>query len=357
MARSRTALTIILAAAILVCAGGDADAKRKRDRVARDFRHTDADGNGELSREEWNRRGNFKRLDADGNGALSLDEVRAMYEGVDEREYSWPPTGIQKPTVEIDPSIEADRIDAVALDEETLCGIGRMIRCDTEPQIKRGLAETGTGPQFPDGAACPGIDDYWAMDYAYKRNRQSFHGGIDLPVPWGTPMRAVAAGSVVAIYKAEQSKRGIELVLRHTPDQTGLPFWTYSAYGHMDRDPEFEIGERVKMGQIIGPTGNTGISARGRKGGGQSSTRRPAIHLAMFRSDKPIYGEANDTIIPANGHWLDPIAFYRQSGPYDSPSLIALPDSEKAVPVPVMLTDGTTLPADTKRIWPYACKR
>jgi hypothetical protein len=119
---------------------------------------------------------------------------------------------------------------------------------------------------IPDNVDCYGSDDYWAMDYSHKRNRKMYHGGIDLPAPWGTPMRAVAAGSVVAMYTADKSKRGNEVYLRHAPDQTGLPMWTYSAYGH----------------------------------------------LAFFYSQSPKYTEANDTIVPVDGFWLDPMAFYRQ---------------------------------------------
>ncbi|MDP6787646.1 MAG: peptidoglycan DD-metalloendopeptidase family protein [Rhodospirillales bacterium] len=329
----------------------------KKDRVSRDFLHADTDEDRKLSRAEWKRRGNFDRLDTNGDGFLSIEEVRVIYKGHDVKDYDWPPKGMAKPAVEIDPSIKADRVGSDRLDNETRCGIAREGECGIESQMKRGLVETGTGPRFPDKATCPGIDDYWAMDYAKKRNRQSYHGGIDVPAPWGTPMRAVAAGSVVAKYEAHQSKRGTEVVVRHSPEQTGLPLWTYSAYGHLDALPDLKIGQRVEMGQIIGPTGNSGISAKGSKGSGQSTTRRPAIHLAMFYSTTNTYSESNDTIIPVDGYWLDPMAFYRQKGPFDTPSVEALAEAEKDVPIPVLFDDGTPFPADTKMVWPYACKR
>jgi murein DD-endopeptidase MepM/ murein hydrolase activator NlpD len=357
MGKTQAALLILMAFMMLTMSSSLGYAKKKKDRVARDFRHADRDRDDKLSRTEWNRRGNFDRLDRNNDGYLTLREVRKLYKGHDKREYDWPPKGMSTPVMEIDPNVTADRVGPRALDQETRCGIGRAKNCDIDHQKKRGLIETGTGPRFPDEAKCPGIDDYWAMDYASKRNRQSYHGGIDLPVPWGTPMRAVAAGSVVAKYEARQSKRGTELVLRHSPEQTGLPMWTYSAYGHMDAMSELEIGQRVEMGQIIGPTGNSGISAKGGKGSGQSATRRPAIHLAMFYSSTNTYSESNDTIIPVDGYWLDPMAFFRQTGPFDSPSVKALPEAEKDVPIPVLFDDGTTFPADTKVVWPYACRR
>jgi murein DD-endopeptidase MepM/ murein hydrolase activator NlpD len=363
MQTMRTAVSIILASLMVVSfpdLGYSKMKKReknKKNRVVRDFRHADENGDDKLDKAEWKRRGNFERLDEDGDGYLTLREVRVIYKGHDQRDYDWPPAGMQTPTIEIDPAIATDRRDTNPLDEETLCGIGRAAGCGTEQQMSRGLTATGTGPRFPDNARCPGADDYWAMDYTSKRNRASFHGGIDLPAPWGTPMRAVAAGSVVTLYEAHQSKRGTEVVLRHSPEQTGLAMWTYSAYGHLDAMPDLKVGQRIKMGQIIGPTGNSGISAKGKKGSGQSATRRPAIHLAMFYSSTNTYSESNNTIIPVDGYWLDPIAFYSKSGPYDSPSVIALPDSEKSIPIPVMFEDGSTSPADTLRVWPYVCGR
>ena len=121
--------------------------------------------------------------------------------------------------------------------------------------------------------------------------------------------------------------------------------------------PDLKIGQRVEIGQIIGPTGNSGISTKGSKGSDQSATRRPAIHLAMFYSKANTYSESNDTIIPVDCYWPDPMALSRQKGPFDTPSVKAPPDAEKDVPIPVMLDDGTVVPDDTKLVWPYACKR
>ena len=78
MIKMKATLSIFLAALLVVISSGPADAKRNRDRAARDFRHADEDGNGNLSRVEWKRRGNFMRLDANADGNLSLDEVRAI---------------------------------------------------------------------------------------------------------------------------------------------------------------------------------------------------------------------------------------------------------------------------------------
>jgi murein DD-endopeptidase MepM/ murein hydrolase activator NlpD len=236
-----------------------------------------------------------------------------------------------------------------ALDNETLCAIGRR-KCDIKLAIKRGMFETGLRPRFPDGVECLDIDEQWAISYTYKRDRENYHGGIDMPADWGTPMIAAAAGTVIGKYVGTNSYRGKELILRHSPEETGFPLWLYTQYAHFNEMPEVEVGDRVKMGQILGPTGNSG------RAGGRRE-RRPAIHFAVWYSESPQYVALQHKIIPIEGQWMDPNALYRKKIPVDSYSLKDLPEQEKKVPISVMLEDGTTIPTDTKVVWPYFCKR
>lgn len=331
-----------------------ADAKKKKDRVKRDFRYADIDHNDELSREEWNRRGNFDLIDSNNDGAISLQELRDMYAGHDNRYYSWPLSDELIDRIEIDASVATDRVAVNTVTQENICGFVRKASgCRFEDQVKRGLFPTGTGPKFPENTICSGIDDYWAMSYKHKRNVNLNHGGIDIPVPWGTPIRASAAGSVVAIFEANMSKRGIEVALRHSPEQTGLPMWTYTTYGHLDKMPDLKIGQKVAMGQIIGPTGNSGLSSRKKK---QSRNRRPAVHFAAFYSDNPHYVVVKDVLVPLDGYWLDPMMFFRQTGPFDTNSVKALPESEKFVDIPVSIASSNHIPNNTKITWPYRCE-
>ncbi len=242
-----------------------------------------------------------------------------------------------------------------ALDRATKCGIGRIRKCDIQVAVGRGLFETGLRPKFPDGLDCREIDEAWAIDYSSKRDRENYHGGIDMPAPYGTPIIAAAAGTVVGLFNVAESYRGIEVVLRHSPEDTGLPVWTYTQYAHFEKMPKLVLGQRVKMGEVLGPTGNTG---RGRKAGVQSRTRRPAIHFAVWFTDSPLFVNLRDRIIvPVDSYWMDPNALYRQKPPFDSASMKALPGDEKSVPIPVMLEDGTLIPADTKLVWPYMCSK
>ena len=91
---------------------------------------------------------------------------------------------------------------------------------------------------------CGKIDEGWAIDYTPKRNNPAIHKGIDIPKPFGEPILAVADGTVIGIFENVWSAKGIEIMLRHTPEQTGLPFWIYSQYTHFDSMPNFEIGQK-----------------------------------------------------------------------------------------------------------------
>jgi len=251
------------------------------------------------------------------------------------------------------PTLEG-QVNEDALDAETLCAIGRGRKCDIKLAIKRGMFETGLRPRFPEGAACRDIDEAWAIDYTYKRDRENYHGGIDMPAPFGTPMIAAAAGTVVGKYRGEGGYRGKEIILRHSPRDTGIPLWIYTQYAHFDAMPKHEVGDRVGMGEVLGPTGNSG---RGRRSAEQSTRRRPAIHFAVWFSESPNYVAMPLKIIPVDGQWMDPNALYRLKPPFDSYSMKALPDAEKEIPIPVLFDDGATLPPGTKLVWPYACGR
>ena len=252
------------------------------------------------------------------------------------------------------PGLAEGQVSLDQTDEFNLCAMGRASDCTMEPAIERGLFETGLMPLFPDNAQCRSIDEGWAIVYTSKRNRESYHGGIDMPAPTGTPMISAASGTVIGVYPGKATPRGIEIVLRHSPQDTGLPVWTYIQYTHFSEMPNFEIGQRVSMGEVLGPTGNTGISI---KTGEQSLTRRSAIHFGVFFNTSGQYAVHRDKIIPLDGKWMDPNALFRGEMPFDSKILKALPLEEKEIPISVMFEDGTTYPADSKIVWPYTCER
>jgi hypothetical protein len=216
-------------------------------------------------------------------------------------------------------------------------------------QEVRGVTETYLRPNFIDGGDCPEIDsEKWAIDYSHKRRRPALHKGIDIPQTRRTPVRAIADGVVVGKFLNEFNRKGIEIMLRHAPEQTGLPFWTYSQYTHLQEMPPLSIGTEVKMGDEVGKTANTGRMGR--------RIRRDALHFAVLYSKHPEWSNDGVVVTPKDGYFMDPNAFYRLDPPYDSLSLAKLPSNQKQVPVPYMKADGTLVPPNTKRIWPYVCK-
>jgi murein DD-endopeptidase MepM/ murein hydrolase activator NlpD len=78
------------------------------------------------------------------------------------------------------------------------------------------------------------------------------HFGVDYAAPAGTPVWAVADGTIVSAGWA--GGFGKQVVLRHTNG-----YRTY--YGHLSRyGPGIKKGQRVKQKQIIGYVGTTGLS-------------------------------------------------------------------------------------------------
>jgi len=216
-------------------------------------------------------------------------------------------------------------------------------------QKARGVVETGLYPEFIKGAKCPDIDgEGWAIDYTKKNRKPELHKGIDIPQPSGTPILAIADGTVVGKFMNAFNSKGIEIMLRHTPKQTGLKYWTYSQYTRLIEMSPLRIGTKVRMGTKIGRTSNSG--AMGKR------TRRDALHFAILYSFHPQWSNDGVVILPKKGYFMDPNAFYRLEPPYKSHALASLPKDQKKVAMPYMKRNGKFEPANTKRIWPYRCK-
>lgn len=262
----------------------------------------------------------------------------------------------------------SEKVSRGQIDEKTFSGIVRCIQgCALQDAIDLGMRPTGSQPTFDNQFECRAIDEGWAIDYSAKRARETLHGGIDIPASRGTPIYAIADGTVVAMFDNHQSAVGVRIFIQHSPAQTGKPFWVYSEYAHLLELPPLMVGQSVKLGDEVGKTSNSGISgaeARAKAGGGSTrsrsrdSIRRDAIHFSIMYSDSADYAVLpmnGGFLVPVKGRWMDPVAIYRTNPPYDSDSLTALPDDKKLVPIPLIDNKGVVHPANSKLIWPYPC--
>ena len=248
----------------------------------------------------------------------------------------------------------ADGKDEPNVDAE-MVGAFSPMRASLAAMTARGFFATGLVPAYPPGRDCGKITSSFADPLRTDGTRRTtryyagLHGGIDIPMPEGTPILAVADGVVVHRTDEEIGIGGLGLVLQHAPADTGLPVWTYTRYEHLRAPTTLAIGRRVKMGDVVG---YAGISATKGHYGEDGLSH---LHLAAFMSEHAEY-KAALVFVPRDGRWLDPLALLRGRMPIDSRAVTALPEGEKRVAFAYRDQDGRTVPADAKIIWPFACR-
>lgn len=327
-----TIVTLVLPISVLAQQGPDSFIKRM-----------DENGDGKISSSEYRgKRHPFGFFDSDGDGFATRSEIQnamARPKGRSDRRKS------HRKAKHLDGQISVRQIS-----RDTRCAISRKKSCDINIAIQRGLIETGLRPIIPRGIKCQDIDEGWAIPLGSKRQHEKYHGGIDIPAPSGTPIIAVASGTVVAKFSGENTNRGIEIILRHSPGETGTPYWIYTQYAHLWDESPLEVGQQVRMGDVLGDTGNTGMETPG-----GFFDRRPAIHFAVWYSKSSEFAVGRKRLYPAAARWMDPNALYRKDQVFDSHTLRTLGENEKQVPIPTMPEGGTAVPAGTKLVWPYRC--
>lgn len=108
-----------------------------------------------------------------------------------------------------------------------------------------------------------------------------YHTGTDFSAPVGTPVKAIAAGTVV---KSDTSSAyGINVQIQHADG-------TYSLYAHLSAKTVFP-GDKVVAGRMIGNVGSTG------------NTTGPHLHLEV--RTEPTFGA---------GNFIDAMKWLRENG-------------------------------------------
>lgn len=88
----------------------------------------------------------------------------------------------------------------------------------------------------------------WQMHPVLKQ--QVMHEGIDISAPAGTPVRAVASGTVRVV--EESAQFGKLVIIEHSHD-------VQSVYGHL-AESMVKAGDSVTQGQLIARVGQTGMT-------------------------------------------------------------------------------------------------
>lgn len=108
-----------------------------------------------------------------------------------------------------------------------------------------------------------------------------YHTGTDFTAPAGTPVKAIAAGTVVA--SDTSSAYGVNVQIKHEDG-------TYSLYAHLSARTVFP-GDKVTAGRMIGNVGSTG------------NTTGPHLHLEV--RTEPTFGA---------GNFIDAMKWLRENG-------------------------------------------
>lgn len=221
----------------------------------------------------------------------------------------------------------------------------------------KGLFATGLVPVFPDGLSCPPISSPYGSQTRYdgsQRNNEhhNYHNGMDITVEPGTPLLAVADGTVIHKGSAGQLV-GNYIWLHYAPDATEMPIHIFARYQHLDKPSHLNVGDVVKAGDPVGPGGATGTS-----GGHFGEAGYSHLHLVFYTGVNANVTPSGPMLKPDTLNYLDPMGLYldRSISAVSNHALRDLQADQKDVPVAIRTTDGRTVPENAKWVWPVACR-
>jgi murein DD-endopeptidase MepM/ murein hydrolase activator NlpD len=240
----------------------------------------------------------------------------------------------------------------ITLLSNTVTAHAQGSRAGGAPRLDYEVKATGLTPVFPERYTCEPVASAWGSPERFdsstrlQSRNSGLHGGLDISLPEGTPVLAIAAGIVIA-KGAGGTLEGNYLWMQHAPEDSGLPYRAVVKFQHLSELPKLNVGDRVAAGQIVASSGLTGTMGRAFGPAGYSH-----LHISMFVA--PIAEPAVAAVPPRDGKLSDPMLLFLPAGA-DYANAAEFPEAAKRVPVAVTDRSGRLEPAGGKTVWPVYC--
>lgn len=114
-----------------------------------------------------------------------------------------------------------------------------------------------------------------------RKNGMQPHSGVDFAMPEGTPIPAIAKGTIVL---QQFSKVLGNVLVQRVMSNSGEIYFV--GYCHL-KDSGLEVGKKVAEGEIIGLVGNTGSASTGAH-----------LHMTVSKEIKGVFGPTSVKIDP-----------------------------------------------------------
>lgn len=116
------------------------------------------------------------------------------------------------------------------------------------------------------------VNSFAADHLAYNETTRDWrtHEGVDFRCEAGQSVTAAADGTVYTIY--EDQSYGMTVVLQHADGYT-------THYANLSEEIPVSVGDRVKVGQVIGTVGGTACV---------ETALEPHLHFAVYKNNAPI---------------------------------------------------------------------
>lgn len=114
-----------------------------------------------------------------------------------------------------------------------------------------------------------------------RKNGMQPHSGVDFAMPEGTPIPAIAKGTIVL---QQFSKVLGNVLVQRVMSKSGEIYFV--GYCHL-KDSGLEVGTKVAEGEVIGLVGNTGSASTGAH-----------LHMTVSKEIKGVFGPTSVKIDP-----------------------------------------------------------